>query len=65
MFWKKREKIANLIKKTSKSRKVKLLKTKSIEINNYAVTFYQNVEYVFSHLRMDEYQKLTKNFRKP
>ena len=26
----------------------------------YAVNFYQNVEYAFSLLRMDEYQKLTK-----
>ena len=44
--------------KTSISRKVKLLK--SIETKNHAVTFYQNLEGVFSHLRTDEYQKLTK-----
>ena len=37
-----------------------MLKKKSIESKNYAVNFYQNVEYVFSHFRMDEHQKRTK-----
>ena len=37
-----------------------MVENKSIETKNHAVTFYQNVEYVFSHLRMDEYQTLTK-----
>ena len=31
-----------------------------MEAKNHAVTFYQNMEYLFSHLRMDEYQKMTK-----
>ena len=57
---KKLEKNWKFYQKTSKSRKVKSFKNKSIEPRNLAVNFCHNVEYVFSHLRMDEYQKLTK-----
>ena len=31
-----------------------------METKNHAVTFHQKVENVFSHLRKDEYKKLTK-----
>ena len=37
-----------------------IVENKSIETQNHAVTSYQNVEYVFSLLRIDECQKLTK-----
>ena len=49
-----------ILSKSSKSRKDKLLKTYPLKLKNSAVIFNHNVGYVFSHLRMDEYQKLTK-----
>ena len=37
-----------------------MLKTNLLKLKTMQYLFYQNVEYVFSHFRMDQYQKLTK-----
>ena len=49
-----------ILSKNFKKSKGEIVENKSIETKNNAVNFYQNVEYVFSHLRVDQYQKLTK-----
>ena len=49
-----------ILSKNFQKSKGQIVENKSIETRNHTVTFYQNVEKVFSHLRMDEYQKLTK-----